>query len=150
MTKTSLWWLHRIFQWSYLWNSITALSSFIYFYFMNNNFLFNIKSVKAIMCIMVFFFFLILVDIIKWAKSHPQSFLRCFFINTCISFSFWSLTFLNIWKVLCMFWYVPWTAVEFMYKSFRVYHGLIAYISKHLLISTELLLSRVLSLIYNM
>lgn len=107
---------------------------------MNNKFLFNIKSVRAIMCIMVFFFFLILVDIIKRAKSHPQSFLRCFFINTCISFSFWSLTFLNIWKVLCMFWYVPWTAVEFMYKSFRVYYGLIAYISKHLLISTELLL----------
>lgn len=107
---------------------------------MNNKFLFNIKSVKAIMCIMVFFFFLTLVYIIKWAKSHPQSFLRCFFINTCISFSFWSLTFLNIWKALCMFWYVPWTAVEFMYKSFRVYYGLIAYISKHLLISTELLL----------
>lgn len=39
-----------------------------------------------------------------------------------------------------MFWYVFWIVVEFMYKLFRVYYGLIVYILKYLLILIELLL----------
>lgn len=96
------------------------------------------------MCIFGFFLFNIDGGHNKMGKKSHTIIPMMLFINTCILFYFLVTALpmrrLNIWKILCMFRYVPWTAVEFIYKSNRINYGLIAYISKHLLVSTELLL----------